>query len=172
MSTKSTIKYEPATGNKRIEQSITREINASPDKIFPLACPVEELRWIPEWDYRLVYSKSGVNETNCIFTEEKSGPHFFGKPMTTTWVTNIHDSRQKRILFQIMLAEKAIIRFRFDFREVGPDTSSCTWQMVFTAMDEEANQMDDEDIRTKLELLMTFLAEALKYYCENGKMIG
>jgi hypothetical protein len=43
--------------------------------------------------------------------------------------------------------------------------------MVFTALDEEANAMADDTIRGKLELVMTFLAEALQHYCETGKML-
>ena len=77
MSKNQTITYRPAIANKRVEAAVTREIKASSGNIFPLACPVEELRWIPEWDYQLIYSKSGVNETNCIFNEDKSGAHNF-----------------------------------------------------------------------------------------------
>jgi hypothetical protein len=108
MSKNQTITYRPAIANKRVEAAVTREIKASPGNIFPLACPVEELRWIPEWDYQLIYSKSGVNETNCIFNEDKSGAHIFEKPLTTTWVTTIHDPENYRILFQLNLAGKAV----------------------------------------------------------------
>jgi hypothetical protein len=171
MSKNHTITYQPALDNKRLEVSVTREIRASPSKIFPLACPVEELRWIPEWDYQLIYSKSGVNETNCIFTEDKSGPHFFEKPVTTTWVTTIHDPDNFHISFQLNLGGKAVIRLNVRLREVGAEVSSCTWHMVFTALDEEANAMAEDTIRVKLEFIMTFLADALKHYCETGEML-
>ncbi len=171
MSKNKTITYQPAIDNKRIEAIVTREINASPRKIFPLACPVEELRWIPNWEYELMYSKSGVNETNCIFNEAQSGPHFFEKPLTTTWVTAIHDPENYRILFQLNLSGKAVIRLKIEFREVGKEVSSCTWNMIFTALDEEANSMPTETIRMKMELVMNFLAEALKHYCETGEML-
>ena len=171
MSKNQTITYRPAIANKRVEAAVTREIKASPRIIFPLACPVEELRWMPEWDYQLIYSKSGVNETNCIFNEDKSGIHFFEKALTTTWVTTIHDPENYRILFQLNLAGKAVIRLNVRVREVGKAVSSCTWHMVFTALDEEANAMADDTIRGKLELVMTFLAEALQHYCETGKML-
>lgn len=171
MSKNTTINYQPAIENKRVEAAVTMEIKASPAGIFPLACPVEELRWIPEWDFKLIYSKSGVNETDCIFNEEKSGPHFFERPLKTTWVTTIHDPGNFHISFQLNLADKAIIRLNVRFREVGTKVSSCTWHMVFTALDEEANTMTADTIRVKMELIMTFLAEALKHYCETGEML-
>jgi len=163
--------YRPATENKRVETAVTREIKASPRNIFPLACPVEELRWIPEWDYKLIYSRSGVNETNCIFNEEISGAHFFEKPLTTTWVTTIHDPDNYRISFLLNLAGKAVIRLNIKIREVGRKVSSCTWHMVFTALDEDANAMPDDMIRVKLESVVTFLADTLQHYCETGKML-
>ncbi|MBU2515021.1 hypothetical protein KJ966_27180 [bacterium] len=171
MSNNSTINYQPAISNKRVEASVTREIKSSPQKIFPLACPVEELRWIPDWEYELVYSKSGVNETFCIFNEERLGPHFFERPLTTTWVTNIHDPENHRILFQLNFSGKAVIQLNFKLREVGKEVSSCFWHMTFTALDDEANAMEEASTRTKMELGMTFLAEALKHYCETGKML-
>ncbi|MBA4367576.1 MAG: hypothetical protein C0403_08045 [Desulfobacterium sp.] len=171
MTTNKTITYQPATENKRIEAMVTREIKASPGKIYPLACPVEELRWIPNWEYELIYSKSGVNETNCIFNEEQSGPHFFEKPLTTTWVTVLHDPDKHRILFQLNLSGKAVINLKVEFREVGKEVSSCTWHMIFTALDEEANSMATETIQVKMELVMNFLSEALKHYCETGEML-
>ena len=172
MKKNSTITYQPAIENKRVEAAVTREIKASPGTIFPLACPVEELRWIPQWDYQLIYSTSGVNETNCIFNEDKSGPHFFDKPLATTWVTTLHDPDNYRVLFQLNLAGKAVIRLNVRFREVGRKVSSCTWHMVFTALDEDAGAMPEDTIRVKLELAMTFLADALKHYCETGEMVG
>jgi hypothetical protein len=171
MSNNKPMTYKPAIENKRVEAFVTKEIYASPRKLFPLACPVEELRWIPGWDYELVYSKSGVNETNCIFNENKSGPHFFEKQLTTTWVTVLHDPDNYRILFQLYLSGKALIQLKVEFREVGKEVSSCTWHMVFTALDEEANSMSDETIRGKTELVMGFLSDALKHYCETGEMI-
>lgn len=165
------VEYQPATKNKRVEAFLIKEIKASPQKLFGLACPIEELRWIPDWDYKLVYSQSGINETGCIFTEELSGPHFFGKPLTTTWITMIHDPTTFRILFLINFDQKAVMRFQLEFREIAERVTRCSWHLVFTAWDEEANALEEKDIRAKLELQMLFLAESLKHYCETGTLL-
>ena len=172
MSNSITVAYRPAMKNKRVESTVTREVNASPGTIFPLACPVEELRWIPEWDYQLIFSKSGVNEANCIFNEDKTGLHFFEKQLITTWVTTVYDPENYRISFLLNLAGKAVISLDVNFTEVGRQVSRCTWHMVFTALDEEANAIPDDTARLKLELALTFLADALKHYCETGEMIN
>ncbi|MBU3915303.1 hypothetical protein KKA14_07190 [bacterium] len=166
------IDYQPATKAKRVQHVLTKEIKTSPEKIFPLACPVEELRWIPDWSYQLVYSVSGVNETNCIFTEDKSGPVLFGKPLTTTWITSLHDPVANKIKFNLNVSGKVYIAFVFNIREVGLQISAVTWDLTFTGLDEEANAMKDEEINAKLGLITGFLSETLKHYCETGKMLS
>ncbi len=171
MTTEQAIIYQPTTEQKRVVAVLTKEIKSSPNKIFPLACPVEELRWIPDWEYKLIYSESGINETNCIFTEDKSGLLLFGQPITTTWVTNLHDPVNHRILFLLIVEQKAQIRFQFDLKEVGPKVSTCRWQMTFTALDDEANSLSEETIKSNLEAIMGFLSDTLKHYCETGEML-
>ena len=133
---------------------------------------MEELRWIPDWDYQLIYSETGVNETNCIFNEDKSGLHFFEKPMTTTWITTTHDPDRHLVIFQLYFGGKAVIRLEIRFREVCENVSSATWHMVFTALDDEANAMPVETIQSRMALMMAFLADLLKHYCETGRMMA
>ncbi len=172
MANQEQMQYPAAIENKRIEKISTIEIKTSPDKVFPLACPVEELRWIPNWEYQLKYSKSGINEPNCIFTENMSGPAIFGKPVTITWVTTIHDPDKHRIHFLLVMEDKAVMKFEFQCRETGVNTTTCTWHFVFTALDKEANALNESDIENSLTAIQSFLSNSLKYYCENGKMIS
>ncbi len=172
MSKQKSIHYKPAIDRLRVEAVITREIGAPPERIFPLACPVEELRWIPDWEYELVYSQSGVNEMGCIFIENKSGPHLFEKPGPTTWTTLVHDPDKNHILFHLNLDGKAIIRFDILIHVVGQDISRVDLKMVFTALDQETQVMSKESIREKLGLILTMLAEALKHYCETNSIMS
>ena len=164
------IDYKPAMERLRVEATLTREIGASPDRIFPLVCPVEELRWIPDWKYELVYTQSGVNETDCIFIENKSGQLLFDTPVPTTWVTLIHDPQNKKVLFLLNLDGRAVIRFDLRIQAVGSEVSRILLKMRFTAIDQETDTMPAETIQEKLELILTMLAEWLKHYCETGHM--
>ena len=69
---------------KRIICTHKEVIKAPMENIFPLLCPVEELKWIDNWQYQLVYSDSSVNENNCIFRENMSGLILFDSPITIT----------------------------------------------------------------------------------------
>ncbi len=166
------IEYPAALQNKRVEKMHTIEIKSTPGKIFPLGCPVEELRWTPNWEYDLVYSKSGINENNGIFTEKMSGPVLFGKPVTTSWVTTLSDEDKGRVQWLLIAEDKAVIKWNFSMRETGTNRTTATWNLVFTALDDETNQLTEKDIEERLTLILSFISGALKHYCETGKIIS
>ena len=47
-------------------------IEAPPERVFPLLCPVREHEWIPTWKAEMVHSKSGVAELDCVFRTNSS----------------------------------------------------------------------------------------------------
>ena len=51
----------------RISRSYRQTLNATPERVFPLLCPVREAEWIADWDPLVVYSRSGVAEAGCVF---------------------------------------------------------------------------------------------------------
>ena len=66
--------------SKRIAHEYTQTNSASPERVFPLLCPVREAEWVPDWQYRLIYSESGIAELGCVFTtRDDDGSE-------TTWV--------------------------------------------------------------------------------------
>src|SRR5271170_7576269 len=78
---------------KRVTHEYTQNNVAPPEKVFPLLCPVREADWVPGWEYRLIYSKSGVAEDGCVFiTPNEDGTE-------TTWVVTDYDPASFRIAF-------------------------------------------------------------------------
>ncbi len=56
----------------RATRSYTQRLEAAPEIVFPLLCPVREADWIEGWDPRLVVSSSGVAEEDCVFVTAAS----------------------------------------------------------------------------------------------------
>lgn len=52
---------------KRVTRTYTQRLSATPDRVFPLLCPVREADWIEGWDPTEVWSHSGVAEQDCVF---------------------------------------------------------------------------------------------------------
>src|SRR5271167_3067103 len=59
---------------RRVVHEFTQINDARPEEVFPLLCPVREADWVPQWQYRMIYSESGVAEQGCVFiTPEEDG---------------------------------------------------------------------------------------------------
>lgn len=156
---------------KRIICQHEETIQAPIGKIFPLACPVEELKWIDGWAFDMIYSDSGVNENNCIFSEEMSFPFLFESPGKTIWHTTLYDKEEAKIHFLLICEEKALIKWEISFEaDENGKTRNCI-RTTLTFINEEADGIDQKALQQRLRGIITFLGQALKYYCENGKML-
>ena len=51
----------------RAVHSYVQHLVATPERVFPLLCPVREADWIQGWDPLQVTSASGVAERDCVF---------------------------------------------------------------------------------------------------------
>ncbi len=136
-------------------------------KNLPGVAPVLEEKWIPNWQYDLIYSDSGVNETDCIFTEQVSGLHILGEPLTTTWNTVVHDPENCKIKFLLILEDRGVIGCDVDFEENQEGISTVTWHMVFTSLSSKNESINPGDIQKRMSEMLDFLASLLKGYCEK-----
>ncbi len=68
----------------RATHTYTQRLIAEPAAVFPLLCPVREADWIEGWDPRLVISRSGVAEPDCVFTTP-------GEPADAIWYITRHE---------------------------------------------------------------------------------
>src|ERR1039457_1890234 len=77
----------------RVVHEFTQTNPAPPERVFPLLCPVREADWLPGWQYRLIYSDSGVAELGCVFTTPNppASTTRDGAASETTWIVSDHD---------------------------------------------------------------------------------
>jgi hypothetical protein len=83
----------PAFKAKRVSHEYTQTNDAPPERVFPLLCPVREAEWVAGWQYRLIYSESGVAEDGCVFTTpNEASPE-------TVWMVTHYDSAAFQIAY-------------------------------------------------------------------------
>jgi hypothetical protein len=70
----------------RVTRTFTQRLVASPDRVFPLLCPVREAEWLEDWDPIAVWSTSGVAEPDCVFTTPAT-------PRTALWFITRHEPK-------------------------------------------------------------------------------
>lgn len=123
-----------------------------------MLCPVREYDWLDGWECRMIYSRSGVAEENCIFTPDHTG-HLM------IWNCNRYEP-PKRIEFVTVVPDKVVTRLNISLEEVQGSTN-LLWERIFTGLSEEGNAgvgmwktERDADLSSKLE-----------YYLKNGTML-
>ncbi len=101
-------------------------VNAKPEHIFPLLCPVREYEWIGDWECTMVWSESGFAEDNCIF--QTDFPEQGGRE---TWVICRHDPNS--CIEFVRSNENRVIRYSISLRPQGACTV-LTWQQTHTGL--------------------------------------
>jgi hypothetical protein len=97
---------------KRFQVFHKERIKAQADRCFSLACPVEELKWIDNWEFDMIYSDTGKNENNCIFREDMSGLFVLNMPgLSTYWHTTLYDTENHRFHAILIYGDMATGKF-------------------------------------------------------------
>ncbi len=153
----------------REHQVFSITIDAPVEEIYPLGCPVEELKWLDGWSYTMIYSDSGRNENNCIFSETMSAPVVMGngKPGTTYWVTTLYDP-VRYAKHWLLVRDSTVTKTEVTMKPLGSRRTEVTWDMTITATREEAAASFDKGMKDRMTMMMAYIGKSLKHYCETG----
>ncbi len=79
----------------RIVRRYTQQIEAPPESVFPLLCPVREAEWLEGWVDKLemIHSNTGHAEDGCVFRTRVPG-----RP-ETVWMITRHDPIERVVEF-------------------------------------------------------------------------
>ncbi|HEY0120069.1 MAG TPA: SRPBCC family protein [Cellulomonas sp.] len=95
----------------RTAVDITFTLDAAPERVFPLLCPVLEYQWIPDWECTMVHSDSGVAELGCVFLRGEG----------ETWITTRYEP-PSRIDYAIFLPGQAVGMLEFTLTPLASGT--------------------------------------------------
>lgn len=91
----------------RRKQTATIEINAAPDAVFALMCPVREYEWEPDWSTRAIFSNSGLVEEDCVFITPKGAS---SGGADATWITPVYDKKRRQLTMYKLVPEETVTR--------------------------------------------------------------
>ena len=97
----------------RATRTFTQKLAASPERVFPLLCPVREADWLEGWDPLVVFTSSGVAEPGCVFMT-KAAPH------PAIWFVTRHEP------------ERGFV----EMLKISPEVTACRLQVQLAATSE------------------------------------
>ena len=150
---------------KRITHQYTQTNLAPPEKVFPLLCPVREAEWVPGWQYRLIYSRSGVAELGCVFTTQNEDGS------ESTWVVTDFDPERCRIGFVWVNPGVVTAQIQIQLERNSSNQTLAHIQYIYTALsatgNAEVDRYDEAWFRDKMQRWEA----AINHYLRSGKCI-
>jgi hypothetical protein len=156
--------------SSRIVREYTQTNPASPEKIFPLLCPVREADWLPGWQYRLVYSDSGVAELGCIFTTtnflmcEAQNPD----APEITWIATDYDSAAFRIAYVWISPGAVVAELSIQLARAVDGATQTHIQYRYTGLSPDGNRELEHYDQKWFEAKMQNWETTINHYLRTG----
>jgi hypothetical protein len=138
---------------------------ATPEKVFPLLCPVRESEWLEGWHYEMIWSESGVAEENCIFSTD-----FADVGGREIWVIS-HYAPPAAIEFVRFGRQDVVIRLAIQLTDAGDGKTMADWRRVCTGLTPEGNMYLANLGGGAFEEQMRVLERTLSHYLTTGEML-
>jgi len=155
----------------RVDHEFIQTNPAPPEKVFPLLCPVREDDWLPGWQYRLIYSDSGIAELGCVFTTPKpptSGSHR-DAASETTWIVTDYDTPAFRIAYVWINPGHIITELRIQLTAVEQGSTRTHIRYRYTGLSLEGNHELESYTRKWFEARMQNWETTINHYLRTGK---
>lgn len=150
---------------KRVTHEYVQTNVAPAEQVFPLLCPVREADWVPGWQYRMIYSQSGLAEMNCVFaTPNPDGSE-------SIWVVTEYDPANLRIGFTWLHPGMVTTQITIFLKPERGETKVYI-RYVYTGLSEAGNIEVARFDRAWFAEKMKSWEAAINHYLRTKKRIG
>lgn len=149
----------------RKKHTYVQQIKAPPEVVFPLLCPVMEVKWVPGWMPGTVISGSGVAEQGCVFTTPS-------KPHDSVWLISEHDPVGYRLEMYKVSPGHTLTRVEISLTGVDDDGTSASVAYEVTVIGEAGEKFIEDFTEEWYEKFMQSWEKALNHYVRTGKKIA
>ncbi|MGH9499948.1 MAG: hypothetical protein ACRD3L_12485 [Terriglobales bacterium] len=147
----------------RVTHEYTQTNFAPPAAVFPLLCPVREADWVPRWQYRLIYSKSGFAEAGCVFTTEENEREI-------TWLVTQYEPTNFRIAFAWVNPGRVTAQIHISLEPSAGQTRAFV-RYTYTGLSPVGNREVERFDGTWFHQKMQGWETAINHYLKTGKRI-
>lgn len=148
--------------SKRITRTYRQTINAPPDEVFPLLCPVREAEWLDGWQYAMIYSESGLIEEGAVFSTPHEGEE------DTVWIVTKHDPREREVEFARFTHESRVCVLKIEVRPEESGSSHVDISYTYTGLTPAGNDFIDNFSEDGFLDAVTFWEKSMNHYLQTG----
>jgi len=119
---------------KHIMRKAEIMVDARPEEVFPLLCPVREYEWIPQWKCELVHCPEGVIGPDTVFTTRPEGID-----EVETWTVIRHEPENFTLSFMRFIPGVCVTRMDIALRREGESRTSLVCGKTLTSLGEQGD---------------------------------
>jgi hypothetical protein len=151
---------------KRVTRRYCQTINALPEVVFPLLCPVREAEWLDGWQYTMLFSRSGVVEEGAVFTTpgDREAP--------TVWVVTKHEAAQRVVEFTRFTPDSRVCVLRIGVAPDGQGQSLVDITYEYTSINEAGNAFLDRFTEESFLGSVKFWERSMNHWLETGERLA
>ncbi len=121
---------------------------------------------MPGWQYKMIYSKSGVAEAGCVFTTPN------GDGTETTWLVTQYDPATFRIAFSWVKPGEVAAQIAISLNKNPEGNTTALIRYTYTGLSATGNQEVERYDQKWFEHKMKGWEAAINHYLRTGKAIS
>ena len=145
----------------RASRTYTQTLVASPEKVFPLLCPVREIEWVNGWNPRQIISESGFVELDCIFVMPD-------KPQDSIWVVTQWNPKSFIVEFTKVTPGFTVGKIVICLRRGNKEQTFADITYCFTALSPEGSEFVKQFTPEYYETFMKEWESEINYFLRTG----
>lgn len=153
----------------RKKRSYVQQLDARPEEVFPLLCPVREVDWVPGWLPEQVISGSGVCEHDCIFITPPEDP---SEPASAVWVVTKHDSENFRLEMYKVTPGHTVSKLEIALESRSNARTAAHVSYELTAIGDRGERFMENFTEAWYEDFMLEWERQLNHYLDTGQKIS
>lgn len=138
----------------RRRQTAAIALDADPDAVFALMCPVREYEWEPGWTTNIILSNCGRVEQDCIFTTPGgASAGSTSDSAEAVWVTPYYDAKKRALTMIKFTQGECVTRLDIEIAQT-PGGAVATVSYAHTALSESGRRIVDDHGAANFEVMM------------------
>lgn len=147
----------------RVSHSYEQNMNGSIEEIMPLYCPVREIEWCENWDYKAVYSNSGLVEKDCIFITPGE--------QDVVWVVSEFDLEKGLVEMFYHVPEEQVTKLEIKVTPITDQKTKAVIRYSKTSLGKKGDRVLEDFTKEYYDIMMDSWEKAMNHYLETGELL-
>jgi hypothetical protein len=151
---------------RRVTRTYCQTINAAPEEVFPLLCPVREAEWLDGWQHSMIYSESGLVEEGAVFSTPLEGEE------DTVWIVTRHDPARRAVEFTRFTHRSRVCVLRVNVRPKDEGRSFVDIAYTYTSLTPAGDVFVDGFTERSFLAAVRFWEQSMNHWLETGERLS